>query len=450
MTIRMRWPICWALGLALIWSGGVGVERAAAEPPPAPVPGASPDFDGDGRPDLAIGGLYGGVQIRYGDDREQELAERDLGSEQDAIPGEALLARDVNGDGYADLLLTDEDARELLVLLGGPSGLIAQSVHRYPAPSGARTFGHAIALVTKPAKLLVAGGEQTSVKGGSLAVYPLGSDGLPSGTPFWINQNSAGVPGTAESGDEFGFSLAAEGSTLVVGVPGEDIGKVKDAGNIVVLTYTGGTSFSGVGIGQNSSGVADKAENNDQFGHAVAIGNGYLAVGVPGESSGAGMVQVFTAAAKPTPKYTIDQNSKGVPGGNERGDLFGASVALARLCSGKVGVVVGAPGEQIGVGDGAGWVVPFSRSGSCPSRLIVEGPGEILSGSRVEGGLLGSSVTTLRAPGAATDTVVLGGSGIEDVSGSRVYTLNASYTSGTKAYAGPAAPYERLGLSPLG
>ena len=251
-------------------------------------------------------------------------------SSKDFVPLAVGKSAHYSAEVYKDqiYLLTDEDARELLVLLGGPSGLIARSVHRYPAPSGARTFGHAITLVTKPAKLLVVGAEQTSVKGGSLAVYPLASDGLPSGTPFWINQNSAGVPGTAESGDEFGFSLAAEGSTLVVGVPGEDIGKVKDAGNIVVLTYTGGTSFSGVGIGQNSSGVADKAENNDQFGHAVAIGNGYLAVGVPGESSGAGMVQVFTAAAKPTPKYTIDQNSKGVPGGNERGDLFGASVVV--------------------------------------------------------------------------------------------------------------------------
>ena len=57
-----------------------------------------------------------------------------------------------------------------------------------------------------------------------------------------ISQDSAGVPGSAENGDQFGYSLAfgaGGGSTprtLAVGAPGEDVGKVADAGSVTLFS----------------------------------------------------------------------------------------------------------------------------------------------------------------------------------------------------------------------
>jgi hypothetical protein len=120
----------------------------------------------------------------------------------------------------------------------------------------------------------------------------------------------------------------------------------------------------------------------------------------------------------------IDQNSSRVPGGNETGDAFGSSVAVARLCDGRVGLVVGGLGEEVGGGTGAFWAIPLKRTRTCPARMIVEGPGEILGGTRVEwGGLLGSAATTMRTPNTKADTLVLAGQGTGSFVNSRVYLV---------------------------
>ncbi len=61
-------------------------------------------------------------------------------------------------------------------------------------------------------------------------------------------QNTAGVPGTAETGDRFGASLTSsevpplpDPRTLAIGAPGEDVGSVKDAGSVTVLKRSGTT-----------------------------------------------------------------------------------------------------------------------------------------------------------------------------------------------------------------
>ena len=440
MKLLARWSIGLTLLSLPLWF--VGPAPTAAD---APVPGAVPDFDGDGRPDLAIGGM-GAIEVRYGDGRKQRLDHDDLGAAEPYALGNVLLTRDFNGDGYADLALPDRPARALVQVFGGPHGLDAATLHRSPAPTGVGGFGFSIALLTKPTPLLVVGGGLRDGGGGALAAYPLGADGRPKGTPFWITQDSPGVPGKNENGDFFGFSLAAEGAILVVGNPMEDVGKVWNAGSVVVLTYKGGTSFSGIGFDQNSRGVADKAEHGEQFGRFVAIGRGYIAVGVSGERGGSGSIQLFTAAAKPRPLYAIDQNSRGIPGRNEAEDGFGESVAIARLCDGRTGLVVGGPGEEVGGGTGAAWTIPLSRTKACPARMIVEGPGEVLGGSRVKGGSLGSAVTTLRAPNTKADTLALGGNGSGSGADTRVYALTPPYSTGTAVYTGPGLP-EGVGLS---
>ena len=90
---------------------------------------------------------------------------------------------------------------------------------------------------------------------GAVVVVYGGADGLTGDTPgtpapqFW-SQGTTGVPGSNETGDYFGSSLAAgdfnaDGySDLAVGVPGEDIttsgSTVKDMGGVVVIYGSAG------------------------------------------------------------------------------------------------------------------------------------------------------------------------------------------------------------------
>lgn len=421
---------------------GPEAQPAVAGAPQAPVPvtGATPDFDGDGLPDIvyATNGdvVEGVVRIVYGTGREQAI-QRDLDEEVPTSFGRAILARDLNADGYCDLAVTDSRKQGSLILIFGSTAGLEESAERaFAAPAGVREFagasefGGSLALLTAPTPLLVVGAEQSRVPGGSFAAYPLGSDGQPSGAAFWINQSSPGVPGSAEAGDRFGASLAASGSTLVVGVAGEDIGKVKDAGNVVVLSYGGGQRFSGSGFGQNSNGVSDKAESGDRFGESVAIGRGLVAVGTPGETGRGGLVQLFTASgSKVKPLTAIDQNSSGVPGAGERFDRFGEEVAIAQVCAGTVGTVVGGPGETFLIGeDGAAWVIPVKRSVACPARLLAEDGA--LGGKLIEDGRrLGTVVSVLHGQ-AAADTVLVGALGQEGVGAGRLYAVAPPYTGG--------------------
>jgi hypothetical protein len=78
---------------------------------------------------------------------------------------------------------------------------------------------------------------------------------------------------------------------LVVGAPGEDIGKVKDAGavNVIYGSPSGPAAAGNQFWTQNSPGVADQAEVGDAFGSSLDVadvnsdGFADLAIGVPGE-----------------------------------------------------------------------------------------------------------------------------------------------------------------------
>lgn len=425
--------------LAVAAAAWLPAVPAAGAPAAGPVPGASPDFDGDGVADIVFSARSDAsalVRVVYGTGRVQEI-ERDAPAEDSPTEfGRAILARDLNGDGYCDLAVTDAWLRTSAVFLyfGGPGGLDSSSPTVVAPPAGANEFGGSLALLTSPAPLLVVGGAQTAVVGGSFAAYPLGPDGKPAGASFWINQSSSGVPGTAEVGDRFGSSLAAAGAVLAVGVPGEDIGRVKDAGNVVVLRYKGGQGFSGKGFGQNSKGVADKPEAGDRFGESVAISRGVLAVGVPGEHDRGGMVQLFrVSGSSVSPAGSVDQNSKGVPGTGERFDRFGEAVDIAEVCTGTTGVVVGGPGESFSIGeDGAAWVIPLTRTSACPARLLAEN-GALGSSLSPDGNHLGADVGVLKNPGSPA-TVLIAGAGAEGSPAGRLFAVAAPYVAGNVSW----------------
>ncbi|HEY1175647.1 MAG TPA: FG-GAP repeat protein, partial [Phytomonospora sp.] len=179
-------------------------------------------------------------------------------------------------------------------------------------------------------------------------------------------QDSPGVPGSSERGDEFGATLAAGATTsgqayLLAGSPGEAIGSRTDAGSVYYLR--GGTWRT---FHQDSPGVAGTAEYGDRFGDTLASGDRHFVVGAPAENlSGrdyAGQIHVFDhriVGGIPDPLATISQDSAGVSGTAEADDEFGRDVSIVSYrpsAGAAIGalVAVGVPGEDLGADDNAG------------------------------------------------------------------------------------------------
>lgn len=174
-----------------------------------------------------------------------------------------------------------------------------------------------------------------------------------------LSQATPGVPGKPETNDRFGAAVHLVASphggapTLLIGAPGEDLGRIRNAGTVTVARISPTTlELSGVRtVSQDSSGMAGRAEAGDAFGSSVSsMRNGsainYL-VGVPGEDVGrvrdAGMVQTIGTGKGWT------QRSKGVPGISEAGDRMGASLA-GGAATGTRRPLIGIPGEDASAG----------------------------------------------------------------------------------------------------
>jgi hypothetical protein len=174
-----------------------------------------------------------------------------------------------------------------------------------------------------------------------------------------ISQDSPGVPGVAEAYDHFGAVLSALPGTQstdrqpVIGVPGENIGSISDAG-IVMVAYqdrTWGTVQQGQGT--SAGRVDDTPEAGDRFGSSLAAYDSVLLIGVPGEDVGsvvdAGLVHRMTATGvvpklSPTREQSVTQNTSGVLGVAEAGDRFGSALAFS-----VNGAVIGVGGEDVTV-----------------------------------------------------------------------------------------------------
>ncbi len=101
--------------------------------------------------------------------------------------------------------------------------------------------------------------------GGGVVAIPV-PGGVP-GTAVLATEDTPGVAGVAESGDLFGQVLAPAGDgTVVVGTPREDIGSVRDAGAVSVLTLDGDMRWSGSTFAQSTAGVPGSPEQEDNFG----------------------------------------------------------------------------------------------------------------------------------------------------------------------------------------
>ncbi|WPO72491.1 FG-GAP repeat protein [Streptomyces sp. KN37] len=232
------------------------------------------DFDSDGRPELAI--AYYTQNQPYTQSHIQLYSYNTDVSRftgywnSDNGAANALAAGDFNGDGHDDLALGN--CREI-------------ADENIDDPCGPERFA----------------------KGGGIHIHYGSSRGL-----IWegqtLNQDTPGVPGIAETGDDFGNALAAADidgdgkDDLIAGAPGEAIGSAARAGSVTVLK--GGAkgildasgAASAVAYQQDSPGIPGVAEKGDAFGTALLTadhdgdGRPDLSVAAPGENASAGGV----------------------------------------------------------------------------------------------------------------------------------------------------------------
>lgn len=328
---------------------------------------------------------------------------------------------DFNGDGYDDAVIADPDATvdsqaragQVHVLYGGAGGLVGQGGSRQVLRQGMAGVGQVAETNDRFGFRVIAARVDEDLCMDLVIAAPyenLGSAtdagvvhvlfGSPTGlgveTPLILQQGSFGIPGTPESGDRFGFSIALEapegpdGTVVAAGVPGEDIGSLSNAGVVNVVFVSGFSAFQGIAISQNTPGVPGVAEANDQFGYAVAVGflRGYtdfpdLIAGAPTEDVGsidsAGAITVVDDIEPFKSSFTakaVSQDTAGVPGGAEKGDRFGYSLAYGQVSTPGTGTLaVGVPYENVGSITDAGMLQLFSNGVSPGAGISQNSPG---------------------------------------------------------------------------
>jgi len=392
------------------------------------------DFDGDSSSDVAVGMPWyqdgaGGVDLRGTHTPSVVLTSGALGvgtGEGDEF-GAAIAMADLDQDGCADLVIAAPaegqsagsdgaggNEGQVHIVFGSPDGISTSTVITLPHDSANLDhFGNTLALVPRDVggvrvhDLYVGAPDATvseQASAGEVFRYTL----TPVTTGRRItatlrevrSQDSAGVPGSAETGDGFGATMASTDSGgVLVGAPNEDVGSVRNAGSVWFLRVNAaGTPIASQSWSQNSAGVPGSAEKADHFGAAVGSRGGAAVVGVPDENVGslaeAGMVQVFTrnSSGALVPGKSITQDTPGIPGAVEAGDRFGAAVAVedSGLCQEALDVAVGAPGEDIGTRADAGAItlISLTPGSGCAAKSIRQGSG--LAGAAEDGDEVGS------------------------------------------------------------
>ncbi|MGV9882978.1 VCBS repeat-containing protein [Streptomyces sp. NPDC003006] len=305
----------------------------------------------------------------------------------------AGLGSDFNGDGIRDMAVADPEATVagkanaglVRVVLGGDKGVteISQSMSGMAAdPETGDKFGASIAMYDADkdgCDDLVVGAPYENVTTADGAQADAGAVYVIHGRPTGIGEGStvksytqAGLDGdtVTEAGDLFGYAVAAGVKSggkpyLAIGVPGEAIGDVSDAG---CVHYVQGTTETTVN--QDDPDVPGVAEANDRFGHSLTATSRFIAVGAPGEAIGdesfAGAVTLFNHTiedGRPTPLDGVDENHPAlVSGASAKDDRFGAALSMVPYRpSGAESetdalLAIGTPNENVGTVADAGVV----------------------------------------------------------------------------------------------
>ncbi|MEI7656794.1 MAG: FG-GAP repeat protein [Phycisphaerae bacterium] len=187
------------------------------------------------------------------------------------------------------------------------------------------------------------------------------------------------------SNAQFGCTVSIFGDTAVVGAPSDDVGVNVDQGSAFIFQRTGSTWRQQARLNA-AGGMA-----GDLFGCSVAISGDIAIVGAAGGDV-AGSVDQGTAFVFARSDGSWSQRAALAASGGQAGDRFGASVALWGGA-----VVVGAPGDDVGLNIDQGSACIFTTSGDAWSQQT-----QLVASSGASGDQFGTSVAI------AADTVVVG------------------------------------------
>ncbi|MET7489001.1 VCBS repeat-containing protein [Streptomyces sp. NPDC005538] len=230
----------------------------------SPASVALGDFDGDTVLDLAL------TTVGLGDLSGGEVYVDPATTVMRPKRGNGLITAsgDVNGDGYADLVVGDPWDPQV----AGVDGAL----------------------------------------GGRVLVYYGTAQGIAASTePVQLTQDTSGVPGASEKDDDFGGALAVADlnrdglADIVVGAPYETLSGRSRAGNVTVIPgrRTGALGTGAYSFSQDTAGVPGASETDDFFGTTVSVGDvdkdgrPELFVSAAGENDYTGAVWVFPGGA---------------------------------------------------------------------------------------------------------------------------------------------------------
>ena len=248
-------------------------------------------------------------------------------------------------------------------------------------------FGNAVAVDGDTAVIGVPGDVNNGVQTGAAFVFTKGTDG-------WSRRAKL-IAKDPEVGDQFGFSVALDGDTIVVGVLQDDLTAgeaggtaAAGAGSAYVFSNPtrGGVNWDGLTDtakdGLTAKLIADDAEASDQFGRSVAVDedSGTVVVGAWHDDSKKGSAYVFT---KDSPGWSqAAKLTASVPLAN---DYFGRTVAL----DGDT-VLIGASGRDSGKGaayvfdkPGNGWTNTTTAANTVTKLAASDGGTNDLFGASV-------------------------------------------------------------------
>jgi hypothetical protein len=501
MEMRRLLVVATLLALATLL---VGVPSAAAAPDPAAraTQAARIDFNGDGFDDLAVGAPSeaignvagaGAVNVLYGS-ADGLVPSPDVFFQGSRGVAGTADSGDAFGVAIAQGLFNDDDFFDLAVgshgeadsgfggavniLYGSAGGLTGGPQFFQPTPEGGDRFGSSLAAGDFDGDgffdvAVGAPGEDigTTRDAGAVTILFGSASGIATAGAQTLFQGSGGISGSAEEFDNFGVSLASgilandDLADLVVGVPGEDVGAVGEAGAVNLIAGSPG------GLVNGSLATQGNPEGNDTFGQAVATGDfdeaagDDVAVGAPGETvngrESAGAVSVFSGPPNGlASERLLFQSTAGIPGTPEVGDLFGFAVAPTDANGiGQWDLAVGVPYEDVGPDADTGVVNLLAGSATGPSggTLLEQGNPEDLDyfGWALAGGFFlhdfdnnGFFDLAVGAPledvGAAVDA---GAVTVFSAAGGGTLTREAPFTQGSGGLGGTAESSDLFGLA---